>query len=138
MSIFTTFFKLSWKDQRLLFEALFVMIKVRLMLWVMSFYSIQKSFSKIEVSSKRDRTICELKWSIKIVSQQMPRSTCLTNALSGYILLSKHGYASLIKIGVGKSIDDEFEAHAWLEYDGNVIIGESEKGYVTLFDLGTS
>ena len=42
---------------------------------------------------------------------------------------------SQIKIGVGKDINGEFEAHAWLEYAGKVVVGESEKEYVPLTDL---
>jgi hypothetical protein len=41
----------------------------------------------------------------------------------------------MIKIGVGKSFEGEFEAHAWLEYADEVVIGESEKEYIPILDL---
>lgn len=135
MSLLTKYFKLAWRDQILLIKTLFIMIKIRSMLWLMPFSNIQKSFSKIKVTGKRDKTVCDLSWSLKAVSHYFPGSTCLSNALTGYILLSKHGYAGLVKIGVGKSVEGEFEAHAWLEYGDRIIIGESEKEYVPLFDL---
>lgn len=135
MTIISKFLNLPWRTQKLLFKTLSVMVKVRLMLWFMSFPSIQRSFSKIKVSGKKDRKVCDLSWSLKAVSYYMPWSTCLTDALAGYILLSQYGYASLIKIGVEKSAEGEFEAHAWLEYKDRIIIGNSEKEYVPLFDL---
>jgi len=55
-------------------------------------------------------------------------------ALAGYILMSKYGYNSLIKIGVLNE-DGIFEAHAWLEYNGNVVLGESEKDYKIILDI---
>ena len=131
----TKYFKLPRKNQILLIKTLLTLVKVRLMLWFMSFHHIQKYFSNIRVTEKRDKTVCELSWSLKVVSHYLPGTTCLTNALAGYILLSKHGYSSLVKIGVGKSDEGEFEAHAWLEYGDRIIIGESEKEYVPLFDL---
>lgn len=135
MTSLTTLFKLSWKDYKLLIHTLFIMIKVRLMLWFMPFSHIQKSFSNLIPSGDRDITVCRLNWSLKVVSHYMPGTTCLTNALAGYSLLSKHGYSSIVKIGVGKSEEGEFEAHAWLEYGDGVVIGESEKEYVPLLDF---
>jgi hypothetical protein len=38
-----------------------------------------------------------------------------------------------IKIGVLNE-DGIFEAHAWLEHCGNVVLGESEKNYVPLVE----
>ena len=72
---------------------------------------------------------------MEAVSLYLPKVTCLTKALTAHYLLSKNGYSSLVKIGVGKDSEGQFEAHAWLEYDDYVIIGESEKDYISIFDL---
>ena len=72
---------------------------------------------------------------MQTVSNYIPQATCLTKALTAQKLLKKYGYHSQIKIGVGKDIKGEFEAHAWLEYAGKVVLGESEKEYVPLIDL---
>lgn len=128
------FFKLTRSDQKLHLEVLLLMIKVRMMLWLMPFSSIKTYYSDVRPSGEKDKTVCKLSRSLKTVANYMP-GTCLTQALVGYSLLSRHGYSSLVKIGVGKSIEGEFEAHAWLEYEGRIIIGESEKEYVPLLDL---
>ena len=135
MTVFTSFLKLSWSDRKLLLKTLSLMIKVRLMLWILPFSRIKKSFLEEKVSGKTDVTVGRLNWSLKITSHYLPWSTCLTNALAGHSLLSEYGYPSMIKIGVGKSASGEFEAHAWLEYNDMVIVGESEKEYVNLYDF---
>lgn len=135
MAALDGFLKLSWNDRVLLFKILLLMVKVRIILWLMPFNRIQESFKQIKPSSERGETICKLSWSLKVIAHYFPGSKCLINALTGYLLLSEHGYDSLVKIGVGKSAEGEFEAHAWLEYKDRVVIGESEKEYVPLFDF---
>lgn len=132
---FLNFFKLSGDEQRILLKTLFLMVKIRLMLWLMSFPRIQRSFKYIKPTATDKAAVTNLIWSVKVVSHYVPRSTCLTNALTGYSLFSLYGYPSQVKIGVGKSSEGEFEAHAWLEYNDEVVIGESEKEYVPLLDF---
>ncbi len=132
---FLNFFKLSGDKQRILLKTLFLMVKVRLMLWFMSFPRIRSSFKNIEPTTTDKAAVTNLIWSLKVASHYVPRSTCLTNALTGYSLFSQYGYSSQVKIGVGKSSEGEFEAHAWLEHNGRVVIGESEKEYVPLLDF---
>ncbi len=134
MTVLTAFLKLPGKDKKLLLGTLFLMIKIRLMLWLLPFSRIQRSFKQFNIE-KSDIPVSRLTWSVRMTSRYVPGATCLTKALTGYSLLSKHGYPSLVKIGVGKSAEGEFEAHAWLEYGGEVVLGESEKDYVPLFDL---
>lgn len=126
MTVLTSFLRLPGSDKRLLLYTLFLIVKVRLMLWVLPFTRIQRSFTKFE-SVRSDIPVSRLTWSVRMTSRYVPGATCLTKALTGYLLLSKHGYHSMIKIGVGKSAEGEFEAHAWLEYDCEVVLGESEK-----------
>jgi hypothetical protein len=47
-------------------------------------------------------------------------------ALASEYVLGRCGYPSELKIGVAKSAAGELAAHAWLESDGRVVIGEFE------------
>ena len=114
-------------------ETIFLMLKVRLMLWLIPFSRIQNSLKGINII-KNEIPVFKLIWAVKVASNYLPSATCLTNALTGYSLLLRYGYPSLVKIGVGKSAGG-FEAHAWLEYNGKVVIGESEKNYISIFDI---
>ena len=62
-----------------------------------------------------------LAWSVAASSRFVPRSTCLVRALTAKLLLSGCGYPSEIRIGVAKA--PGFQSHAWLEYQGEVLIG---------------
>lgn len=52
------------------------------------------------------------------------RASCLTQALAGWIMLTRHGAASRIKVGVASPQQHGFKAHAWLEVGGRVILGD--------------
>lgn len=137
MPRFTSFLKLSFRDKKLIFKTVVLMFQVKFMLWFYSFKDIKKSYEKAENSDKKDVNISKLIWALKMVKQLLPGITCLNGALAGYYLLLDHGYSGQVKIGVGKSISGDFEAHAWLEYNGETIVGESEKYYVPLYDFSS-
>lgn len=49
---------------------------------------------------------------------------CLPQALVGHMLLRRKGFDVQLKIGVQKNPPDQLAAHAWLEYRGQVILGD--------------
>ncbi len=53
-------------------------------------------------------------------------ASCLTQALAGWIMLTRHGTASRVKIGVNLPAQQAFSAHAWLECGDKVILGDLE------------
>jgi len=50
-------------------------------------------------------------------------NTCLPQALAAQFLLKRHGFPARLVIGVRKDESGDFKAHAWVENDGNVVIG---------------
>lgn len=54
-------------------------------------------------------------------------STCLTRALAGQYLLRRAGIDSRLCIGVMRDGGKQFQAHAWLERDGKIILGGTEE-----------
>jgi Transglutaminase-like superfamily len=53
-------------------------------------------------------------------------ASCLTQALAGWIMLTRHGVESRVQIGVSSPARHGFRAHAWLETGGRVILGDDE------------
>lgn len=53
-------------------------------------------------------------------------ATCLARALVVEALLRRHGYAVQMRIGVRRPESQSFAAHAWLEYDGKIVVGGPE------------
>ena len=50
--------------------------------------------------------------------------TCLPQALAGYLLCLRCGHRPVLRVGASRSPEAmEFRAHAWLELDGTVILG---------------
>jgi Transglutaminase-like superfamily len=74
---------------------------------------------------------------VGVVSRYVPRATCLTQALAGQVLLKHYGYPDLVHVGVTKGEGKgTFQAHAWPEIDGKMVLGESEVAYVPLSPTG--
>lgn len=74
-------------------------------------------------------------YAINIMSNYTPKATCLTRALAAQILLTKYHYLSTLKIGVSKK-NDQFEAHAWLEVNNEVVLGQSGNNYAPILKMG--
>jgi Transglutaminase-like superfamily len=67
----------------------------------------------------------QVAWAVRLASRYVPGATCLPQALATHILLSRCGHQSCLHVGVASM--QKFEAHAWVECDGNVVVGEREK-----------
>ena len=112
---------------------------MRLGLWTIPFSRFQRVLARFNASSGSKRhaalpTIVQLVLEVRIVSNYVPHATCLTQALAGPVLLARYGYPAVVHVGVAKPETDmkSFQSHAWLESDGQVIIGASEQPYVAL------
>ncbi len=62
--------------------------------------------------------------SVAIASRYVPFSTCLSRALTGKVLCHEKGYVTTVHVGVTKNDVDGFEAHAWLTFQGIMILGD--------------
>lgn len=52
------------------------------------------------------------------------RVTCLPVALAACALLGRQGHAGVLRIGVRSAGDAPLEAHAWVEHEGSILIGD--------------
>lgn len=101
---------------------------VRAGLWLVPFRRLRPAVAFITPRTrKRTNTwvASQLAWAVSSVSRYVPRATCLTQALALHILLRRAGLQSRIHIGVAKE-DGRFEAHAWVESEEKVVIGDYE------------
>jgi len=63
----------------------------------------------------------ELFWAVRAASRRIPAATCLTQALALHKLLQSAGHSSRIEIGVTKTPERGFQAHAWVECGGTTL-----------------
>lgn len=138
MSVILSFIKLPYRDKVLALKSLYWVFMVRIMVWMFSFpvvkSKVQKKASHYDPDVKHPVARAKLRIMIMQSARFVPRATCLIQALAGYIMFSKYGYNTSIKIGV-LAENGEFEAHAWLEQDEKVVLGESEKEFKTILNI---
>ena len=61
---------------------------------------------------------------VERISRVLPGTyTCLTKALAGYVLYTRAGFIPAIRVGATVEQGNRLLAHAWLEVDGIVTIG---------------
>lgn len=73
-------------------------------------------------SETGDVPLERIAWAVVNAGARVPGATCLERALAAQLLFGRRGYASSLQIGVAKN--DHVQAHAWVEYDGDVVVGD--------------
>jgi len=130
-------------DRLLLIKAWCVVAGVRAGLSLLPFPRFQTLFRRARgaIGVRRDTeaapSIAQLIWAVRWASVYVPNPTCLTQALAAQTLLERWGYPTRLLIGVAPDEKGKaaFQAHAWLESRGEVVIGESAVSYVPLTTL---
>jgi len=116
------------KDLPLLLNALFWVCWVRLGL---SFSSLEKIrevlLPEVLSSSNHDLDLNRMAWSVRRISRFIPMATCLTRAQALQIMLARKGLPTELILGVSRSASKDFLAHAWIEKDGQILIGGSKR-----------
>jgi hypothetical protein len=129
------FFSMPVNDQQILVKAFFLLIMIRLGLWLLPFRTLQRTLERLfqyPVTSNRQSPSPEkVSWAVVAVSHYVPAATCLAQALTLQALLSREGYHSDLAIGVARDDTTGITAHAWVEIDGTVIIGGQERDRYT-------
>ncbi len=67
-------------------------------------------------------TPAQIGWAVSVTAR-LTGSTCFPQALTTYTLLMQSGYTAALLIGVRKTPEDGFRAHAWVTHDGQIING---------------
>lgn len=69
--------------------------------------------------------IYSLRRAVKTASRNaLWKSVCMQQSLAMYTMLSRRGYGSTLRMGAKINPQGKIEAHAWLESDGEVILGK--------------
>jgi len=118
--------RLSRNEHRLWLRALGLLALVRIRLSLVPFDCLSQSVRDVPLGGPADNSVPvgQLVWAIRSASRLVPRATCLTQALAGQILLRRHGYPAEVHIGVTKDAAQGFQAHAWLEHQGQIVLGQ--------------
>jgi Transglutaminase-like superfamily len=134
MGALSKFFRLNTEDRWLLLRALGAVgsacVAVRLL---PPSVVLQKISEPIAVQSCRPSpTAQRIGWAIAVAARYIPGSKCLVQAIAGRRLLARYGIAGAIHIGVAKDSRSWLSAHAWVEVEGQTVIGGDTAAYAPL------
>jgi hypothetical protein len=123
------FLRLPSSEQRLLITALFLVGGVRSGLSLLPFATVRRITARMMRGRTRrgeEMPLARIVWSVEVTSRYVPRATCLTQAIAAQTLLARRGYRSQLRIGVARDRDGSFIAHAWVEHEGRIVLGQRE------------
>jgi len=136
---FRRFAALPGSDRLRLLQAALVVAAVRLALWVLPFRWVcaRVDARKAVLPRTGAAPAGRWAWAVRVASRRIPGASCLTQALALQWLLARAGQSARIHIGVAKQGARGFEAHAWLESGGEILIGDDRplEGFMPILTL---
>jgi Transglutaminase-like superfamily len=137
------FVRLPAAERRLLVKAALLLAATRAGVWLLPFRTVRRVVARVADApagfrSADGSSVDEVVRAVGRAGRLLScASTCLTEALVAQVLLARRGHPASLRIGVARSEGGQFEAHAWVESDGMVMIGGNELGrYAPLAALG--
>jgi len=122
------FFALSNADRILIVRAVSLFIGIWIGLRLFSFGKILAVLNKYSArvsnsGGNSPRNPDKIIWAVSAIGRYLPlRPSCLEQALTARLLLCREGYHSIVRIGIAAG-NDRFQAHAWLEHNGKIVVG---------------
>jgi hypothetical protein len=122
------FLQLSQTDIQLIFTTVVLLSVIRLGMFFLPFRILLKLLrSNNYVVSRNENarkvSISKIIWAVNVATRYTPgRAKCLARALTTQVLMSRYSYPCKLCIGVAKA-EVGIQAHAWVEYQGRVAIG---------------
>lgn len=123
-------FRLDRNDRVRATRALAWLVTVKTALRFLPYATVTRAIARIP-AGRTSITPEECATAIRRAATIWP-ARCLPQAIAGYCLLRRGGLAPVVKLGVALDRQD-FDAHAWLECDGVIVIGgDVERSYTPL------
>ncbi len=116
-------------------EAALLLLFVRIGLRATSYARLRAWLERMAVVMSRPRSPgADVTWAVGAAGRRITGTTCLAEALAVYTMLRRRGHEPLLRIGVRQGDRSLLEAHAWVECDGHVVMGEVPQidGYAIL------
>ncbi|NEO22845.1 MAG: lasso peptide biosynthesis B2 protein [Moorea sp. SIO4G2] len=123
------FLRLTSRERQLVINTFILLGLIRLGLWLLPFQTLRRLIAKISQPSLQAQGVNQTNLSkivgaVNLSSRYMPGGVkCLARALTTQVLMSRCGYSPQLRIGVAKGEGGKLEAHAWVENQGQVVIG---------------
>ncbi|MEZ4867912.1 MAG: lasso peptide biosynthesis B2 protein [Caldilineaceae bacterium] len=132
MSKLTRFLLLSSTERWLLTSTALLTISIKLSLRFLPFLTVHRLFSSHTAANVTPHpsphivatsTVDQWVWAINAVGRHLPGMTCLVQAYALHFVLARCGIRTRLQIGILRSRHGQIEAHAWVEHQGAILIG---------------
>ena len=125
------FRRLPGVERRLLLHSWVLLVVTRLGLWFAPLRRLRAGlnwWANQGVADLSRRMPAErVAWAVLVTAQYVPFArSCLIRSLVAHTLLRRHGHPAELRIGVTRTGDGEFKAHAWVTSGGRILVGEQE------------
>jgi len=124
------FFRLPNAERRLLMRAAIALVTAKLAVKTMPLVDARRAVTRIQGLGRKPATPPSperIGWAVATAGRVTPGlKNCLVQALAAEAILIRAGYACKLKIGAAKNGPDEVLAHAWIERDRKILIGDFE------------
>jgi hypothetical protein len=111
-------------DVRLLAEAVLLHVMVTTGLRIVRYSRLTYLLDCAPPARHAHASAAAIAWAGGAAARRIGMMTCLAQALVVHTMLRRHGHLSVLRIGVRRDGAASFEAHAWVECNGAVVIGE--------------
>lgn len=130
------FYHLTQAERSLLFKAVCLLTAIRIALALIPLRALRDALAwrwrgGPAVGGPGTPTIQQIIWAIESAARYLPGVTCLAQALTALRLGSSAGYPVIINIGTAKDVNGALKAHAWVEYQGQIILGAAQENVYT-------
>lgn len=123
------FLRLPGWEKRLLLRAIVTLGVARVTLKLLPFARVRRLLTPRRRTGRHAHIApINVRWAIKHAERVVPDATCLPQAVTAEALLTRAGHPVLLRIGVTKREGNRFEAHAWAESGGRIVIGDLPEG----------
>jgi len=123
------FLSLTNIERQLFIKAFLLLALVRLGMWLLPFKTLRRLLAIISQGNlvglpQYSPTTDQIVEAVNRSSCYLPGNPkCLARALTTQTLMSQYCYSAELRIGVAKGEQGQFEAHAWVESQGQIVIG---------------
>ena len=123
------FMVLPWRGKWLYLNTALWLLAVKAGLYLLPFDRLRQWMARFDEPAGKPAEMEEMRAIIEAIERigqvlAPLRINCLPQALVGHRLLGRKGFDVQLKIGVLKNRGDRLAAHAWLEYQGQVMLGD--------------
>ena len=138
MSRLIKFSRLSETERSLWIKAVCLLVAIRIALALIPLRALRDALAwrwrkRSIVHGPGAPTLRQIVWAAQSAARFVPGVTCLVQSLTALRLGISAGYPVTMNIGTAKEVTGELKAHAWVEYQGQIILGAlQETNYTPL------